>query len=236
MITTLVLSVGCTCADYTVDCTSTFYLSFAVFVGVLIIVVPIGVPVIMLLILIREKRVAASAFADAEDDDQAEKPDLQTFVHEKMLAKWDFLIADYKYNFYYFEVLDLVKKLLLTGLLLFMDRGSVSQAYCGGLISMAFMLVHIRAFPYVNFEHNLLKLATELCTFSILFTTLVLKINLMSDEALSQNDYGLIMSSWIVVIVPAVNAVGLRYRFKALRDRAKEEAEDLSEATATASS
>ena len=41
-----------------------------------------------------------------------------------------------------------VKKLLLTGLLLFMDRGSVSQVFFGAIFSLIFFTLHLRTFPY----------------------------------------------------------------------------------------
>ena len=98
-----------------------------------------------------------------------------------------------------------------------MDRGSTAQAYCGGCISLAFLTLHMRTYPFVNMEHNHLKMAAEVCTFFVMFTSIVLKADIASDEFLDGDSYGWIMSLWVAVVVPITAVWGLSYRYRQLR-------------------
>ena len=91
---------------------------------------------------------------------------------------FEFLVADYKPEYYYYECVVLVKKLLLSGLLVFMDRGSMMQATMATFISLVFFTVQVRWMPYVEPNNNILSALAE----AQVFVTLVLSIVLRSDD------------------------------------------------------
>jgi len=62
-------------------------------------------------------------------------------------------------EFYYFECVQLLEKLMLTGLLIFIDQGSIFQAFCGGCVAFLFFAVQCSARPYANTEDNILKVS-----------------------------------------------------------------------------
>jgi hypothetical protein len=65
-------------------------------------------------------------------------------------SAYDFLKKDYKPQFYYFECVTLFEKLLLTGLLVFVDQGGIFQCFVGACIACAFLAVQLKFWPYVE--------------------------------------------------------------------------------------
>jgi len=65
--------------------------------------------------------------------------------HKQVLAKYGFLYVDYERGAYYWEVIMLLQKLMLTGLLIFIKPGTVSQLAVGFAISFGFFILHVRS-------------------------------------------------------------------------------------------
>ena len=75
--------------------------------------------------------------------------------------KYSFLTRDYKPEFYYFECIELVRKMLLAGAIIFFSQGSVEQAFVAGIVSFFFFAVYARAMPFRDRFDNILKLCAE---------------------------------------------------------------------------
>jgi hypothetical protein len=147
---------------------------------------------------LRRRAVAAGAssgeLANADDADEPKTAlvGLTTALETKETAssKFDFLKKDYKLDYYYFECVTLFEKLLLTGLLAFIDQGSIFQCFVGACIACTFLTVQLKFWPYANHTDNVLKAVAE----GQLFLTLLLSIVLRS-EALHNSSPFLVSSS-----------------------------------------
>ena len=83
-------------------------------------------------------------------------------------------MRDYKEELFYFEIVDWVRKMLLCGMLMFVDRGSFMQIFIGTVLSVGFLILQVSLQPYKSAEHNALKtmgevtiLLTFLCSFQL---------------------------------------------------------------------
>jgi len=72
------------------------------------------------------------------------------------------LIRDYTDRCYGFELVDWIRKVTLSGLLIFVERGSLTQLSVGTIISVGFACMQLVLQPYKRKEHNLLKTVVEL--------------------------------------------------------------------------
>ena len=91
------------------------------------------------------------------------------------------------------ERVQLLKKLMLTGLLILIDSlGSIFQAFCGGCVAFMFFAVQCSARPYANTEDNILKAVAEAQLFVTLFISVVLRTDLAKD-ALTEDNYGAVL-------------------------------------------
>ena len=73
------------------------------------------------------------------------------------------------------EPLDLVKKLLLAGLIMFVSPGTVVQSSASIVISVVFLVLHAYVWPYPHPGANILKLITEAQVVLVMGTTLVFR-------------------------------------------------------------
>ena len=86
-------------ADFQISCESDKFIAFAVS-GILgVLMYPIGIPTLTLLVLLKngsEIRAAGDAF-----------------------ERYGFLVADYKPRFYFWDTLEMLRKAIITGLIMF---------------------------------------------------------------------------------------------------------------------
>jgi hypothetical protein len=75
--------------------------------------------------------------------------------------KWGFLTAAYQPKFYANESLDMLRKLVLVGLILLVDRGSVAQAMTSLCLAVFFLSLQMKNWPYKNDWDNKLRVMTE---------------------------------------------------------------------------
>jgi hypothetical protein len=161
--------------DYTLDCNSESHKTIKVVATVFILIYPIGIPMVFFLLIWR--------------DDRQRK---QTMHSEDNASSFDFLRRDYKDDYYFFEVVVLLEKLLLTGILSFIDQGTVLQAFAGTCIAVCFLSIQCRLCPYRERSDNLLKACAEAQLFTTLLISIVLRTKL-DHEHLMPHDYGTIL-------------------------------------------
>lgn len=80
------------------------------------------------------------------------------------------LVEDYRNDCYYWEALEMFRKIMLTGLLIFFSPGSIFQLVLGLLISAVFLVLSVRIQPFTSRFNNRFKVATDvaiMATFSV---------------------------------------------------------------------
>ena len=93
------------------------------------------------------------------------------------------------------QVIVLVEKLILTGLLIFIDQGSTFQAFCGGVVAFVFFAVQCSTQPYVSMTDNILKAVSEAELFITLFISVVLRTDAADGhDTITADQYGTILT------------------------------------------
>jgi hypothetical protein len=116
--------------------------------------------------------------------------------------EFEFLSHDYQPRYYYFECVFLVEKLILTGLLIFVEPGTVTQCYVATLTALIFCLIQTKFMPYVSRTQNILKLLCEVQLLMTLIVAIVLRTDL-SNDSISASGYDAILVSINLLLVPA---------------------------------
>ena len=122
--------------DYAVDCDSGIHHAMFAVAVIAIAIYPVGIPISFLFLLWRNERKKIVPF-----DDEA------AAVGKGGSSSYDFLKKDYKAEFYYFEVIALSEKLILSGLLVFFDQGSIFQCFAGACVAFSFNIIYVIARP-----------------------------------------------------------------------------------------
>lgn len=149
-------------------------LKMAAIVGVFLY--PIGVPVFFVLLLWRERK------------------HIHDSVNQK---KYGFLFGDYMAVYFLWEVWDLGRKLMLSGLLMFFKRGSVSQLLVAMVIALFALELQLRLMPYKSFMANVIQLAA----FNAILLNLVGAMLLKVDDSASVDGLGATFADGFLVLI-----------------------------------
>jgi Ca2+-binding EF-hand superfamily protein len=176
-------------ADYGVNCDDTSVVRNGM--GVLLVGIwPVGVPATLFISMLRYREAIV-----AQD--------------EAALRMFEFVIADYKPEYWYWEVVELARKLLLSGLIVVVGRGTVAQAVAAVMISCFFLALSMRTLPFKSRALNAVKIVSEVQLFMVLLVCVVLQTrgNALDAESITVEDYGVIQTLATLAILPVT--VGL---------------------------
>ena len=123
--------------------------------------------------------------------------------------------------------MELVRKLILAGLIGLIGRGTVLQTVVATLISFMFFALAFREMPYSTRRLNLIKVLSEFQLFLILLLCVVLRTNMngLGAEHLQQAGYGVCQLVATVAILPATVYV-VRMHMLDLREQTRDQLGD----------
>jgi hypothetical protein len=125
-------------ADYAIQCYTPLHRGFMIYSGIMIAVYPLGVPALFAAALWRQQeRFRQGGTVDELRTD----PDLK---------KSAFLWQPYKPKRHYWEVCECIRRLMLTGILVFVFPGTPSQAATGSIIAVISLALIYVARPHAD--------------------------------------------------------------------------------------
>jgi hypothetical protein len=163
-------------ADMSIQCNEGQYMTLKMAAIVGVFLYPIGVPVFFVLLLWRERK------------------HIHDSVNQK---KYGFLFGDYMAVYFLWEVWDLGRKLMLSGLLMFFKRGSVSQLLVAMVIALFALELQLRLMPYKSFMANVIQLAA----FNAILLNLVGAMLLKVDDSASVDGLGATFADGFLVLI-----------------------------------
>ena len=141
----------------------------------------------------------------------------------KMNEDFSFLLDAYRPDYYYWECVDMLRKLTLIGLLVLVDRGSVAQICVAICISFFFFALHVKTWPYKAPEDNWLKASTEVALFITVLMAIVLRTDLQNEQVGEQFYDDLVVMSF-VVLVPVALVIAIAVKINKYNDSVAEDA------------
>jgi hypothetical protein len=167
--------------DYSVDCDGKRYQGFVAYSCFMILVYPIGIPLSYATLIWHHKEM----LSDPEAMHDEARSGFPTVGHLK------FLIKSYKPKYFYFEVIECVRRLLLTAIIGIVAPDSAAAPVLGMLIAFVFFGILIAIMPFKNESDN--RFAVTLTfTLSLFFlAALMVKTDATSDDLDDQRLFGL---------------------------------------------
>jgi hypothetical protein len=132
-----------------------------------------------------EAGVDEGALDEAEDSDAivelildrlAAHGSLVESHYQRVHVTFGFCMEDYRNECYWFEPVDLLRKLALSGLLQFVHRGTAAQCFCGSAIAFVSFGVQQWLRPYREPESNVLKALVDTQLFLTFLISFILKV------------------------------------------------------------
>jgi hypothetical protein len=109
------------------------------------------------------------------------------------------LLIDYKPRFYWWDCLEMLRKAILTGILMFFKKGSLTQLVMAMLTSLGFLSAAAWFEPFAAPTANAFKLGTEIALLMTLMLIVLLKIDLSKEDIPGGGDTvgaALLLSTW----------------------------------------
>eukprot|EP01043_Picozoa_sp_COSAG02_P043014 COSAG02_NODE_3709_length_6347_cov_2.619558_1_plen_1235_part_00 len=225
-------------ADYSVDCMSERYSHYRASALVMVAIVPSGFPLGLLAALIHQWRQSRKRWNEGEQErsrDGARESLLAELVvggdlraeslaqyHRKRAeAIFGFCTEDYRAECFWFEPVDMLRKLALSGLLQFVHRGTATQCFCGSMIAFASFGAQLWLRPYREPESNVLKALVDTQLFLTFLISFILRVlpDIDSAEPVHKEFYGWLLLSTMIALLGAAFGLTLaqvrrRQRFK----------------------
>jgi len=195
-------------ADYSVNCDSSEYSSIYTVALVMILVYPIGIPIMYFSLLFVEK--------DKLDPQKffTEMSLLEAVFHRKReVNRLKFLYDAFLPEYYWTEVMECLRKLLLTGFVVFFYEGSALQVAMGLTISVMFAIAYAFLQPYLMPSNNTFAAFVHFQISFTLMCSLLIRVNDYVNSADEKESfkleetplsYALLISNASVLIVGLV--------------------------------
>ena len=189
-------------ADYNVVCDGDNYTTHAIFALIGMLVFTIGIPLFILYILIRNKKYLH----------KSKCPKNEMYKHIKVEKEYGSIYSDYTADNYFFDLLDLGRRLLLTGALIMVGSQSNTQIFLGALLCLLWLLIVIVRRPYVAYWDNVLSIVLSLQLVLIMLCGMALEMNRLTPDAAADPyeaiGFSILMVTFsIAIIATAVFAI-----------------------------
>jgi hypothetical protein len=133
-------------------------------------------------------------------------------------TQYSFLMDAYRPQCLYFESLDILRKLLLVGVVVFIGRGTVLQSLCAAAVSFAFFALHVKVWPFKSDHDNRYRMLSEGQVYFTILAALYIQSQKQNadghDTSISNTalDVCLLVSMVLCVVVPFFATVALKVR------------------------
>jgi hypothetical protein len=118
--------------------------------------------------------------------------------HADTVSLFGSLYLSYERPFWYWDSVEMTKKMILTGGLVMVATGSSAQVLIGMLVSLAYLMTVIRLEPYEDLVADRLQMMTSLQIMLNLLTGLVVKLDAKSPD---QSEYDMHTVGVILIIM-----------------------------------
>ena len=208
--------------DYSIDCGSAHYGSIFTMAVVLLILWPFGLPALLFFKLWKAREGIM-----AEDEDTVAQFDFVLGDYKKEFCaslspiKYNSLLMTYCFVRLrvfllllpaldtpdYWEVVELARKLILSGVIGLVGRGTVAQSACAMVISFYFFAISFKQQPFEKPTLNRIKAFSEFQIFAILAVCVIIQAasagaDFDSEEALTMDDYGMLLTYLTLAFLP----------------------------------
>jgi hypothetical protein len=171
--------------DYSVQCYTTSWYGMAFVCGILVILWPIGLPAFLFYRMKKQLHLIRK-----EDEDT--------------LRFWDFALGDYDIDHWYWECVELSRKMIMAGLLGLLGRGSIKQVAAAVITSFIFFAVALKEQPFESTGLNLVKVASEFQLFVVLLSCLVIQTDVRGLTYQNTADIGTFQAVCAFAALPLV--------------------------------
>ena len=193
-------------ADFRIKCFVGVWWGYAVVAAAGAILYTVGIPLFLFLLLQKNRQhLYIQEIRKKNDDNNFSK-------HALVVRKYGPIYSAYNPDSYFFDLLDMIRRLLLTGGLILLGQTSNVQIFLGGLLCTCWLLIVAVKRPYVAFWDNVLSVLLSFQLLIVILSGMALEIYrltpLYAQDPYQRNAFGVfLVIACLMVIVTAVVAI-----------------------------
>ncbi|CAN0155578.1 unnamed protein product [Ectocarpus sp. 4 AP-2014] len=189
-------------ADYRIDCDSPKHEGFQVYAGVMSVLYTVGIPAFYGYLLFRDRDVLTKNEADREK-----------IPH---IATTSDLWKPYKPSVFYYEVIECGRRILLAGVVVFIEPNTTAQIAVTLMMAFVFVMISEGLAPYASRWDAWLNRMGHAVVFVSMYVALLLKVDVSDERAGSQRVFEAILvgAHACMILVVVVETVVLTCSLK----------------------
>ena len=165
-------------ADYTIDCDSQKHRAFQIYASLMMLVYPLGIPVVYAVLLFNNRRMLREENCREE-----------SLAARSILGLW----KPYKPERYYYEVIECSRRILLTGVVVFIYPNSGAQIAAAVAIAVVFVFVSEALAPFHSPWDNWISRLGHAILFVSMYLALLLKVDVSGEDSYSQKAFEVVL-------------------------------------------
>ena len=158
-------------ADVAIQCGSPYHSQVKLVAWLAVAVYPMGLWVAALLLLRRARLAILPQEVGARKASAAE---------QRLAANISFLFAEYEPHMFWWELAEMGRRLLLVGLLVVIEPGTILQLSLGTIACGSYLMVQLQAKPYLNESDNFIALGSSFALLMMFFCCVLYKYNALT--------------------------------------------------------
>ncbi|GMH72487.1 hypothetical protein TrLO_g15570 [Triparma laevis f. longispina] len=181
--------------DYSIDCLSDEHKMYEMYAGVCVLIFVVGIPAFYVWLLYRSRHLLDPGQKRLEAQ-YGEKEALRMVLEERErleeehpeLKSLSFLYDSYEPRYYYFEVLDALRKQMLSGGLVVLGQGSLSQIVVSIFICLCSTRIFVSCKPYIKRKVDIFLELSLWQIFFVMFAALLIRVSEIGDQFQIENE------------------------------------------------
>jgi hypothetical protein len=195
--------------DYNLDCKADNYGLFKAYAWIMVMIYPVGIPLGYFIMLFRVRRLLKAGQIEKENVnimntalEKALEERANNEANNPTLKALSFLYSSYQPKYWWFEIFETLRKLSLTGFMVFMAPGTAGQVVISLVMSITALAVNLGLGPYKEVYNNHLSLVSNIQLVVTLIGALAMKANLDEANLSKSSTFDIFMTS--VQFVPVL--------------------------------
>ena len=193
-------------ADYSIECYNKEHRAYQIYATIMIFVYPVGIPALFAGLLFRNKQILQDRTRSKED-----------LVTKSTMSLWE----PYKPSRFYYEVIECFRRILLTGVVVFIYPGSAAQIAVTFMMAAVFAMMAEILSPYRSKWDAWVSRAGHVLVATSMYLALLLMVDVSDEESSSEEifEFILVVAHACVVVAVVVEAVAMACALKETRQR-----------------
>jgi hypothetical protein len=182
-------------ADYSIQCGTAKHKAYKVYAAFMVIIYPLGIPALYAWLLWRNK--------DKLNIKHESSIRMLSRHRDVSLRPTRFLWKTYTPRMYYWEVVECMRRLLLTGAIVLIAPGTSAQAAIACILAMVSIIVALYCRPHADTLDANIYTTGALIVFLSMFLTLAIKTDVSTEDDHSQKAFAVTLVILNVVLLVA---------------------------------